>query len=121
MDAGFRFVAPDAALRELDEMARLADGAWELSEVGYASGACGASSQAAQARFLTGLHERAAFAPGLRLLQIVWSPDIPKAQVQGYSGYYGVADPCFESFLGTLGLLSSDGTPKPAYEALSAR
>ena len=121
MDGGFGFLAPDAALRELDAMAALADGPWELSEVGYPSGGCGASSEAAQARFLVGLRERAASLAALRLVQIVWSHDIPAAGVSADAGYYRVGDPCFASFLATLGLLTAKGAPKPAYEALAGR
>ena len=121
MDGEFGLLVPDAALPELDAMAALADGPWDLSEVGYASGGCGASSEVEQARFLTGMRERAASAPGLRLVQIVWSHDIPAAEVSAYAGYYGVGDPCFTSFLATLGLVTARGAPKPAYDALAVR
>jgi hypothetical protein len=121
MDGAFHFAEPDLALRELASMATLADGPWELSEVGYPSDGCGASSPAAQARFHAGLTEAVAAQPGLRLVQRVWSHDISDAEVEGYLAYHRTDTRCFASFLGSLGLRTGSDAAKPAFEALVER
>lgn len=121
MDDVFHFADPDTALGELPEMAALADGPWELSEVGYPSQGCGASSPQTQARFHAGLATAAAMQPDLRLVQRVWSHDISTAEVAGYAHYYRTDAACFTAFLASLGLRTARDDPKPAFDALVAR
>ena len=88
MDANFHFRAPGVALGELSAMAAMASGPWELSEVGYPSNGCGASSERTQAIFHEGLTTASATYPELTLVQRVWSHDISPAEVSVYSEYY---------------------------------
>ena len=121
MNARFQFLDPDDALNDLVKMAALADGPWELSEVGYPSHGCGASSEQAQADFHTGLAAAAGLYPDLTLVQRVWSHDISAAEVSAYAGYYRTDVDCFRAFLGSLGLRTAQDRAKPAFEALVAR
>lgn len=118
MDAAYHFATPHTALRELAEMAAMADGPWELSEVGYPSHGCGASSPQTQAHFHARLSVAAAQEPNLRLLQRVWSHDISTPEVAAYAEYYQTNASCFTAFLASLGLRTAHNTPKPAFEAL---
>lgn len=121
MDNAFHFADPDGALQELKAMAAMADGPWELSEVGYPSHGCGASSPEAQARFHSGLTMSAATQPNLRLVQRVWSHDISTAEVSSYLEYYRTNADCFVSYLASLGLRTNNDEPKPAFEVLVDR
>ncbi|SIT84262.1 hypothetical protein SAMN05421665_1821 [Yoonia rosea] len=121
MDDKFHFSDPDVALRELSEMAEMANGPWELSEVGYPSNGCGASSSEAQARFHQGLSVAAGMQPNLQLVQRVWSHDISATEVAGYANYYQTNSICFSSFLSSLGLRTASDEHKPAFETLTER
>lgn len=121
MDTAFHFATPDAALGDLKEMAAMANGPWELSEVGYPSHGCGASSPQTQAQFHAGLSVAAASDPDLRLLQRVWSHDISPPEVAAYADYYQTDAKCFTAFLASLGLRTAQDNPKPAFEALIKR
>lgn len=121
MDANFHFHAPDEALEELSAMAAMASGPWELSEVGYPSNGCGASSEGTQAIFHEGLISVSATYPELTLVQRVWSHDISPAEVSIYSEYYMTKAACFRAFLGSLGLRTARDRAKPAFNVLTAR
>ena len=121
MDANFHFRAPDEALAELSAMAAMASGPWELSEVGYPSNGCGASSERTQAIFHEGLTTASATYPELTLVQRVWSHDISPAEVSVYSEYYMSETACFRGFLGSLGLRTARDRAKPAFNVLTAR
>ena len=119
MNESFQFLAPVDALAELPKMAALVDGPWELSEVGYSSNGCGASSEAAQSAFHTGLSVAAQLYPDLKLIQRVWSHDISAGEILAYTQYYQTDAACFQSFLGGLGLRTLQDEAKPAFEALA--
>lgn len=119
MNEAFEFLAPEDALAELPAMAALADGPWELAEVGYSSNGCGASSETTQKIFHTGLSRAALSYPDLRLVQRVWSHDISRAEVTAYAEYYQSDAACFQSFLGSLGLRTRRDEAKPAFDDLS--
>lgn len=121
MNEDFHFREPGDALEEMSEMAAISNGPWELSEVGYPSNGCGASSEEAQAAFHMGLAEAQTSYPELTLVQRVWSHDIAAAQVSAYVDYYNSEDSCFLAFLNSLGLLTANGRAKPAFTALVER
>ena len=121
MDRAFQFADPDTALQDMTAMAAIADGPWELSEVGYPSNGCGSSTPEAQARFHSGLTMSAAAHPNLRFVQRVWSHDISTAEVGSYLEYYQTNADCFGSFLASLGLRTNNDEPKPAFKALVDR
>ena len=118
MDANFHFQTPDDALADMNAMAAMARGPWELSEVGYPSNGCGASSERTQAVFHKGLVSASALYPNLTLVQRVWSHDISSADVSAYSKYYEADATCFRAFLGSLGLRTAGDHAKPAFNVL---
>ena len=121
MDANFHFHPPSEALAEMRAMDAMANGPWELSEVGYPSDGCGASSERTQAIFHEGLISAQALYPNLTLVQRVWSHDISSAEVSAYSEYYASDANCFRAFLGSLGLRTARDLAKPAFNTLKAR
>ena len=118
---GFDFGAPVDAGAELDAMIRLAaPRPVDLAEIGFPSAGCG-SSPARQGDVLSAILTEATARDAVRLVQLVWSHDIAASEVAEYAGYYGVPDPCFAAYLGSLGLRTADDVPKPAFDRLAAR
>lgn len=60
-------------------------------------------------------------AKGFDLASLSWLTDISSQQTENDRISYGVPDPCFSGYLGSLGLRYNDGTPKPALDWLTAR
>ncbi len=93
-----------------------------MTEVGYQSGSehC-QSSETLQARFYhelfsawdTHRHE-------MKYLMIDWLHDASAQQLAQWENYYGISDPAFLEYLGTLGLRTSDGEDKNAWIQLLA-
>ena len=92
-----------------------------LTETGSPSGGCGASPESQRALLQTALGAWQARAAEMPLLQLVWLHDLPKAEVDAYRGYYGVADVCFTDDLPTLSLRGHDGADKPGFAWLRTR
>ncbi len=90
-----------------------------FAEIGSPSTTQCGSSQTLQAEFV-----REAFqawdrhADHVELLEWVWQHDIPPEAVATFEQYYGLSNPCFLDYLGTLGLKSFQGQAKPAWTAL---
>ena len=117
LDEGFAVAAPETFAPTLALMRQMAeDRPLYLTEAGAPSAGCN-SSEAVQTQFV----QTILAAEGIELAMFVWMHDIPAPQVQTYQGYYGVDDPCFAQFLGSLGLFNADGTPKPAALTLQQR
>ena len=55
----------------------------------------------------------------IKLVNFVYMHDIPKSSVDKMTGYYGLNDPKFAAYLGTLGLRTADGTDRPAWTAFT--
>ncbi|MGL5009074.1 MAG: hypothetical protein ACRC6I_04280 [Paracoccaceae bacterium] len=119
--------APDFSLRpptdapaDLDRMIDLAAGKplW-LLEAGYPSDGCGTAPDG-QAEFVREI-KAAAMARGdeIALLSFTFLTDLPEAAVDDLTQYYGVPGDCFRRYLGSLGLRTAVGAPKPAFAALS--
>ena len=87
-----------------------------LQEAGYPSGTLNGSSEAAQQEFVTDLFQ-AWRAAGDRMpfLSYFLLYDFDSTTCNDLGTYYGSSDPAFLSYLCTLGLRHSDGTPKPAW------
>lgn len=116
LDSGFRVLAPDDISNQLQAMVAMANGKPVfLTETGYPSGGCG-SSEALQTQYFQELMQAAhTLHRQIPLIMINWLHDIPDSAVDGYKQYYGVANPCFLRYLGTLGLRSYNGENKPAF------
>jgi hypothetical protein len=88
-----------------------------LLETGYPSGQANNSSEAQQADFVTALFTAwDKHATQIPLVNFVWLHDISTQEITSLTTYYGSKDNAFASFLGTLGLCSHTGQPKPAFE-----
>jgi hypothetical protein len=91
-----------------------------LTEVGYPSSASCAGGEAAQARFV-----RAFFAGWDRHADRIthaywtWMTDVSDEVVKQARDYYGVAEPCFAAYIGTLGLETKDLKPKAGWAAFA--
>ncbi len=87
-----------------------------LLEVGYPSGTGNNSSQVKQTEFI---HELFLawdnHAEQIQLIDYTWLTDISPDSVKELTGYYGLSDDGFASYLGTLGLRLFDGQEKAAY------
>ena len=91
-------------------------------EIGYPSGAGCGSSDAKQAQFIRRSFKAwDAHAEAIRLMEFTWMHDISQTAVDTYELYYGISNPAFLSYLGTLGLrtYTGSGSAKPAWNALT--
>lgn len=110
---------PLSVSKDLDRMVALAAGKpLVFQEIGYPASERVESSPSLQEKFV-----RAVFAKldtlgdkvplAVYFLQSDFTPDLLKA----LEGYYGVSDPRFLAFLGSLGLKDSSGKARPAWTA----
>ncbi len=98
-------------------MLKLADGKpIVLQEAGYPSGTPNASSEASQQQFVTSLFQAWRDAgSNLPFLSYFLLYDFDQPTCAALGTYYGSQDPAFLSYLCTLGLRHSDGSPKAAW------
>jgi hypothetical protein len=82
---------------------------------GYATGSQIGSSQAMQQQFIINLFSALANRPQIRLAAYMHIADWTESELDTIVGYYGIPDPKFREYMGTLGLLWADGSAKPAY------
>jgi hypothetical protein len=85
-------------------------------EAGYPSSTLLNSSDEKQAEFVRDLF--AAWddhKDQIKVVNFVYMHDISQADIDRMVGYYGLNDPKFAAYLGTLGLRTSDGQDKPAW------
>ncbi len=121
LGSGFQILSPATVGAVFDDVtARYSGRPIIFAEIGSPStDQCG-SSEFLQAEFV-----REAFAAWdrhadqIEMLEWVWMHDISQAALDTYESYYGLSDPCFLQYLGTLGLKHPDGADKPAWVALS--
>ncbi len=87
-----------------------------LAEIGYQSSANCGSSEAAQASFVTN-----AFAAwdendtAITRMLWNWQTDITQAALDDFEQAFGLSDPCFLEYLGTLGLRNRDASIKQGW------
>lgn len=120
LNSRFHVLPPADITSQLDAMIQMAQGKpIFLTETDYPSGGCGSSetlqTQYFQALF-NALETRAIEIP---LVMLVWLHDISPESLQYYAQYYGTSNPCFLSYLGTLGLRRHNGRDKPAFTWLT--
>ncbi len=88
-------------------------------QIGYPSSPALQSSLQQQAEFITETFKAwDAHANRIRLLNFQWMHEAPNHGVQKYVDYYKYDSQSFRAFLGSLGLQSWTGEPKPAWEQL---
>jgi hypothetical protein len=122
VDAAFRARNPEQSVA--GDLALMVDAlpgrTIHLTEVGYPSSASCAGGEAAQARFV-----RAFFAGWDRHADRIthaywtWMTDVSDEVVKQARDYYGVAEPCFAEYIGTLGLETKDLEPKAGWAAFA--
>jgi len=92
-----------------------------LLETGYPSGALCNSDEAKQAAFVRAMFrvwDR--YRDRIPVIEFVWMHDISPSALQFYEAYYGISDPVFLEYLGTLGLrnYAGSGSDKLGFQAL---
>jgi len=89
-------------------------------QIGYPSSTALGSSLEKQAAFVTeAFRAWDKHADRILMLNFQWMHEAPKTGVDHYVKYYKYDTPAFRNFLGSLGLQSWSGEPKPAWEVLS--
>ena len=96
-----------------------------LQEVGYPSSSLSGSSEAQQAEFFATAIPAINARPQIKLASIFLLHDLSPKLCQGLTAYYGFGDAghfanLLSDFLCSLGVRRLDGTPKPAFETISA-
>jgi len=88
-------------------------------QIGYPSSPALGSSQKQQAAFVTAAFRAwDEYANRILMLDFQWMHEIPKVGVDQYTEYYENGTREFREFLGSLGLQSWSGKPKPAWAVL---
>jgi len=84
-----------------------------MMEVGYPTGALCNSNDFLQAWFVAEMfHAWDIWSAHIKLVEFLALTDFSPETVDYLEQYYGISDPAFLEFLGTLGLRKWDGTPK---------
>ncbi|MCC9603129.1 glycosyl hydrolase 53 family protein [Stieleria sp. JC731] len=113
----FQVRDPSEVSRDFEKMVSLTDQPVYLLETGYPSGAKCQSSQARQAEFVDALFEAwDKQVNEVPVVNLVWTCDLPKSQVDSMVQYYAVQQLAYREYLQTLGLRTADGTNKAAFE-----
>ncbi len=90
-------------------------------EIGYPSGTGNGSSEAIQAWAVHVMFQAwDQYAARIPLLNFVWLHEKSQAEVDQYVQYYGINDPGFASFLGSLGLRTNDGVDKLSFVTMKS-
>lgn len=119
-DGTYIFRRPSEVAADLDALAGLDEGRpIVVTEAGYASGpACG-GSPVLQAAFVRALFRAwDDHADRIPSITLSWQGDLAPAEVAAFGSYYGIDDPAFLAFLGTLGLRTWEG---PGADKLAVR
>lgn len=108
---------PSAVKDDFDKICALYPGKQiYFLEAGYPSSPLLNSSDVKQAEFIN--QTFAAWdehKDQIKVVNFVYMHDVPQSQVDAMVKYYGLNDPKFAAYLGTLGLRTSDGQDKPAW------
>lgn len=92
-----------------------------IYQYGYPSAAICSSSENQQAEFIKQTFNAwDTYAANIKMIDFTWMHDYSPAALSYWSTYYGVSDPAFIGFLGSIGLrtYSGNGTNKLAYNEL---
>ena len=123
LDSKFQVKPPSALDLEIGSLLdRYAGRPVALLEAGLPSGAGNGSSLDLQAEFVRQLFQVwDAHAEQIPLIAISWLHDISPEAVATFVEYYGLDDPAFAEYLGTLGVRTHGGNDKPAFRELRAQ
>ncbi|MGB7328132.1 MAG: hypothetical protein WBD31_24870 [Rubripirellula sp.] len=120
LDESFQVRPPSSIEADFVKMIEVAsDKPVYLLEAGYPSDAACGSSQIHQAAFVDAMF--AAWdkhVEAVPVINFVWTCDLSRTEVAAMTKYYGVELVAFAKYLGTLGLQTHDGKPKPAWNRI---
>lgn len=120
LDDGFQVREADTVGRDVARLLDRLGGEVHLMEAGTPTGRETDGSEADQADFVEALFDAwDAHANRVPYLSYSFLTDFPEASVSEFEAYYGISDPAFLSYLGTLGLRTASGQEKPAYEVFA--
>ncbi|MEO0556857.1 MAG: hypothetical protein AAF170_01605 [Bacteroidota bacterium] len=93
----------------------------EVLEAGYPASPTCDSSDEQQAEFVTELFKAWDVQKDhISVVSYSFLTDFSPAEVDEFETYYGLSDPAFLAYLGTLGLRRNDGSHRPAYDRFAA-
>ena len=118
LDDQFHVRMPGTVAKDFETMLQLSeDRPILLLETGYPSGTACNSTEKRQAEFVDQLF--AAWDRHLDripMVNLVWTCDLPKSEVDAMVNYYGIQQPGFRTYLSTLGLRTASGRDKLAFK-----
>jgi hypothetical protein len=119
---GLKALDPNTVPSHFDFMTRSAGSRpLLLQEIGYPASLAVGSSGAKQAEFVRqvfGQIDR--YDNRIALASYFMQTDFSSGLMKVFEGYYGISDPTFLSFLGSLGLCDNMGKPRPAWAVFKA-
>ena len=93
----------------------------EVLEAGYPASPTCDSSDEKQAEFVTELFKAwDAQKDHISVVSYSFLTDFSPSEVDVFETYYGISNPAFLAYLGTLGLRRHDGSHRPAYDRFEA-
>ena len=118
LEDDFTMRPPDVVSRDFAELVRrYPDRPIEVLEAGYPASPTCDSSDEKQADFVTELFTAwDAQKDHIAVVSYSFLTDFSPAEVDQFETYYGLSDPAFLAYLGTLGLRRHDGSHRPAYD-----
>ena len=119
-NTSFQVLGPNIVDIHLEQITRLVQKPIYFTELGYQSGSeYAGSSEAQQAEFYHNFFQRwDDYLDQIKLVNIVWLHDVAPEQVTAWQSYYGINEPAFAEYLGTLGVRHHDHTDKPAWQQI---
>jgi hypothetical protein len=112
LDPGF-VVRPVATVRrDIDRLTSAYPGrAFHFTQAGYPSSATNGSSEALQRDFVIAVFEAwDAYATQIRLVNFTWLHDISAQALEDFQNLYGLHDPAFAAYLGSIGFRTYAGS-----------
>ncbi|HWD41864.1 MAG TPA: hypothetical protein VG944_23695, partial [Fimbriimonas sp.] len=91
-----------------------------LQEIGYPASPENGSSEQKQAQFIDEVFKQLETLDSkVPFASFFLQTDFGTAQLDAFTGYYGVSEASFRSFLGSLGLHDSTGKPRQAWNVFT--
>mgnify|MGYP001097219071 CR=1 FL=1 len=120
LESDFSVRAPDTVFGDFERVTALYDqNPIYFLELGYPSSEQLGSSEERQAAFIENVFEAwDHYSESIRVINIAWLHDISQDEVDFFAEYYGLQNRKFLAFLGSLGLIHTDGTEKAAFVEL---
>ncbi len=123
--AGYQVLAPNAIRARFDDVATRNPGRQiSFNQLGYPSGAANGSSEEKQREFIAEAFAAwDAHADQIKIVTFTWQNDLSAAAVAQTQNDFGVHDPAFAAFIGSLGLrrYAGAGADKPAFAELGTQ